>query len=76
MFVFPRVDPNVCFLSDILNNPEADKPHPSIEDLIARKERLSKALRLICLQSHACDGLKPKTLDLYKRDIVQVMEKY
>ena len=32
----------------------------------------SQVLRLICIQSICNDGLKPKVLDFYKHEIVQV----
>ncbi|RWS08819.1 Vacuolar protein sorting-associated protein 33A-like protein [Dinothrombium tinctorium] len=47
-----------------------DKIHPYIEDCIAREEPLNKVLRLICIQS-ITNGLKPKVLDHYKREILQ-----
>ncbi|KAK0047696.1 vacuolar protein sorting-associated protein 33A isoform X1 [Biomphalaria pfeifferi] len=50
---------------------ETDKINPYIEDCIAKMEPLSKVLRLICIQSFCNDGLKPKVLDYYKREIIQ-----
>ncbi|XP_035829204.1 vacuolar protein sorting-associated protein 33A isoform X2 [Aplysia californica] len=50
---------------------DTDKVNPYIEDCIAREEPLSKVLRLICIQSICNDGLKPKVLDFYKREIIQ-----
>lgn len=57
---------------DFLNNIENDKVCPYIEDLIAQKEPLAKVLRLICLQCVTGSGLKPKVLEYYKRELVQV----
>eukprot|EP01134_Creolimax_fragrantissima_P005244 CFRG5244T1 len=42
-----------------------------IEDCINRLHPLSKVLRMMCLQSLANGGLKPKVLDQYRRDIIQ-----
>lgn len=43
-----------------------------IEDRIAQKEKLTKILRLMCMQSVCNNGLKQKVLDYYKREIFQV----
>lgn len=43
-----------------------------IEDRIAQKEKLTKILRLMCMQSVCNNGLKQKVLDHYKREIFQV----
>lgn len=51
---------------------EVDKVSPYIEDLIAQSTPLIKVLRLICLQCMTGSGLKPKVLDYYKRELVQV----
>ncbi|XP_066592546.1 vacuolar protein sorting-associated protein 33A [Prorops nasuta] len=56
---------------ELLNCIETDKPNAFIEDLIAQKQPLLKVLRLICIQSIANSGLKPKLLDYYKREIIQ-----
>ncbi|CAL1537718.1 unnamed protein product [Lymnaea stagnalis] len=50
---------------------ETDKVNPYIEDCIARMEPLCKVLRLVCIQSLCNDGLKPKVLEYYKREIIQ-----
>lgn len=50
---------------------ETDKIHSFIEDCIAKKQPLQHVLRLMCLQSLANSGLKPKVLEHYKREIVQ-----
>lgn len=49
-----------------------DKPNPFIEDLMAKQAPLRNVLRLMCMQSIASSGLKPKVLDYYKRELVQV----
>lgn len=56
---------------EFMNGLDTDKVSSYIEDLIAKKESLVKVLRLICLQSVTNDGLKPKVLDFYKREILQ-----
>ncbi|XP_075983525.1 vacuolar protein sorting-associated protein 33A [Anticarsia gemmatalis] len=57
---------------DFLNCIDNEKVCPYIEDLIAQKEPLTKVLRLICLQCVTGSGLKPKVLEYYKRELVQV----
>ncbi|KAL1501547.1 hypothetical protein ABEB36_006849 [Hypothenemus hampei] len=51
---------------------EVDKPSAYIEELIAHGKSFIKILRLICLQCLCSSGLKPKVLEGYKRDLVQV----
>ncbi|XP_055638417.1 vacuolar protein sorting-associated protein 33A isoform X2 [Toxorhynchites rutilus septentrionalis] len=51
---------------------EIDKPNTFIEDLMAKQAPLRNVLRLMCMQSIAGSGLKPKVLDYYKRELVQV----
>ncbi|KAL0818293.1 hypothetical protein ABMA28_008781 [Loxostege sticticalis] len=57
---------------DFVNCIDNEKVCPYIEDLIAKKEPLTKVLRLICLQCGTGSGLKPKVLEYYKRELVQV----
>ncbi|KAG6446793.1 hypothetical protein O3G_MSEX004585 [Manduca sexta] len=57
---------------DFLNCVDNEKVCPYIEDLIAQKAPLTKVLRLICLQCSTGSGLKPKVLEYYKRELVQV----
>ncbi|XP_039752536.1 vacuolar protein sorting-associated protein 33A [Pararge aegeria] len=57
---------------DFLNCIDNDKVCSFIEDLIAQKAPLTKILRLICLQCVTGSGLKPKVLEYYKRELVQV----
>lgn len=57
---------------EFLNCIQVDKANPYIEDMIAQKKPLVKVLRLICLQCITNSGLKPKLLEYYKREIVQV----
>ena len=59
-------------LLDFIHEIESEKVSVFIEDCIARKDPLVKVLRLVCIQSCCNDGLKPKVLDYYKREILQV----
>ena len=58
--------------ADFIHDIDSDKVCVYIEDCIARKEPLVKVLRLVCIQCCCNDGLKPKVLDYYKREILQV----
>ncbi|XP_050292813.1 vacuolar protein sorting-associated protein 33A [Anthonomus grandis grandis] len=51
---------------------EVDKPSPYIEELLAQGKPMIQVLRLICLQCLCSSGLKPKVLEGYKRELVQV----
>ena len=57
---------------EFLNGIGTDKVHPFIEECVFRKRPLIRVLRLICLQCITNNGLKPKILDYYKREIIQV----
>ncbi|CAH2093893.1 unnamed protein product [Euphydryas editha] len=57
---------------DFLNCIDNEKVCSFIEDLIAQQAPLTKVLRLICLQCVTGSGLKPKVLEYYKRELVQV----
>ncbi|XP_076028832.1 vacuolar protein sorting-associated protein 33A-like [Oratosquilla oratoria] len=56
---------------EFLKGSGTDKVCPFIEDCIAQKESFMRVLRLICLQSIVNNGLKPKVLEYYKRELVQ-----
>ncbi|ESO97948.1 hypothetical protein LOTGIDRAFT_209143 [Lottia gigantea] len=56
---------------DFVNGLDTDKVHPYIEECIAKKHPITKILRLICIQSYCNDGMKPKILEYYKREIIQ-----
>ncbi|KAG0633993.1 Sec1-like protein [Tuber brumale] len=45
--------------------------HDAIEELIARNAPLESVLRLLCIESLVGQGLKPKDLDNFKREILQ-----
>ncbi|KAJ6636221.1 Vacuolar protein sorting-associated protein 33A [Pseudolycoriella hygida] len=51
---------------------DLDKASSFIEDLIAKKAPLKTVIRLMCMQCIAGSGFKPKVLDYYKRELVQV----
>ncbi|KAL3270720.1 hypothetical protein HHI36_021246 [Cryptolaemus montrouzieri] len=55
---------------EFLNCIDVDKSSPYIEDLICQQKPLVQVLRLICLQSLTCSGLKPKVLECYKKELV------
>lgn len=57
---------------DFLMCENCDKASTFIEDLIARAAPLRTVLRLMCMQCQAGNGLKPKVLDHYKRELAQV----
>ncbi|XP_077995309.1 vacuolar protein sorting-associated protein 33A-like [Glandiceps talaboti] len=56
---------------EFMNGIDTDKINSYIEDCIAKKESLIKVIRLICMQSVTNNGLKPKILDFYRREIIQ-----
>jgi hypothetical protein len=49
----------------------SDMSDDYIEECMGKQEPIHKVLRLICLQSIANNGLKPKLLDRYKTGIIQ-----
>ena len=55
----------------ILNSVDASNTMDYIEECINKQEPLSKVLRLICLVSITQNGLKNKTFDFLRREIVQ-----
>lgn len=57
---------------DFLMCENCDKASPVIEDLIARVAPLRTVLRLMCMQCQAANGLRPKVLEHYKRELAQV----
>nr|XP_054928610.1 vacuolar protein sorting-associated protein 33A-like isoform X2 [Dermacentor andersoni] len=62
---------NLAVEQEFMNGVDTDKVHPHIEDCIARQEDIVKVLRLVCMQSVANNGLRPKVLDHYRREILQ-----
>lgn len=65
------VDELMCEQEFLLYS-DVDKASPFIEDLIAKKASFTTVIRLICMQCISGSGLKPKLLDFYKRELVQV----
>lgn len=63
----------IFYSLELIHGIDTDKVNPYIEDSIAKMEPLSSVLRLICIQSICNDGLKPKVLEYYKREIIQVI---
>ncbi|KAH7636266.1 vacuolar protein sorting-associated protein 33A [Dermatophagoides farinae] len=57
--------------NELLNCFEIDSINPFIETCISRSEDIITVLRLILLQTICANGLKQKTLDYYKREILQ-----
>lgn len=55
---------------ELLNGVGTDKVNQYIEDCLFRKEPLTKLLRLLCLQCLTNNGLKPKVLEYYKKEII------
>lgn len=51
---------------------DCDRMSTIIEDMIAKKAPFRSVIRLICMQCIAGSGFKPKVLDFYKRELVQV----
>lgn len=62
---------NLTVEQEFMSGIDTDKINNYIEDSIAQKEPLTKVLRLVCMQSVCNNGLKPKVLDYYKREILQ-----
>ena len=70
-------DVNVTYMcrlcvSEFVHGIDTDKVNVYIEDCTAKQEPLIKVLRLLCIQSCCNNGFKPKVLDYYKREIIQV----
>ena len=59
-------------LSDLLASYETTAQISAIEDLIAQGADMQLVVRLICLASITIGGIKAKTLDNLKREILQV----
>lgn len=57
---------------DFLLCENADRASAFVEDAMARAAPLRAVLRLMCMQCQAANGLKPKVLEYYKRELVQV----
>ncbi|ESN95294.1 hypothetical protein HELRODRAFT_86965 [Helobdella robusta] len=62
----------VCEQQECLKGLDLDKSRSFIEKCILMKEDINKVLRLICLQCYCNNGLKPKILEFYKKEIIQV----
>jgi hypothetical protein len=62
---------NYLFRTDLLAGVDDTKNQEYIEKLINKQEPLLKVLRLLCLYSIVSNGLKPKILDNFKKEILQ-----
>ncbi|XP_072921665.1 vacuolar protein sorting-associated protein 33A isoform X2 [Hemitrygon akajei] len=62
---------NLTVEQEFMSGIDTDKVNNYIEEAIAQKEKLTKVLRLVCMQAVCNNGLKPKVLDHYKREILQ-----
>ena len=62
----------VIYPSDLLSSYEVSTQVSAIEDLIAQGESMQMILRLACLASLVNGGIKAKSLDNIKREILQV----
>lgn len=56
---------------ELINNFEIDKVNQTIISFIAKGYNIHKVLRLICVHCFVSNGLKPKILEAYKREIVR-----
>ncbi|KAI9894662.1 MAG: hypothetical protein M1814_002018 [Vezdaea aestivalis] len=52
---------------------DASYHHDNIEEMIARETPIATVLRLLCLESVFCGGMKPKDLERFK---VQILQSY
>jgi len=59
-------------LVDLVAGVELSSQEQSIRDLINQEAPLRTVLRLLCLYSMISGGLKPKLLEEFKREILQV----
>ena len=63
---------NWCSLSDLLGSYDVNKQISGIEDLISQGADMQTVLRLLCLASIITGGIKTKTLENIKREMLQV----
>jgi len=59
-------------LADLLSGVENPANVEYIEELIFRQEPFLRVMRLLCLYSMTTGGLKPKVLESFRREIIQV----
>ena len=57
---------------DLLASYEVSAQVSAIEDMIAQEAELQLVIRLLCLASITSGGIKAKTLENLKREILQV----
>ena len=58
--------------ADLLSGMEETEVNEFIEDLIGRRAPIVQVLRILSLCSQCKHGIKPKTLDHFKSEIIQV----
>lgn len=58
--------------ADLIAGVDLPKQEEAIRELINRAAALKTILRLLCLYSVITGGLKPKVLEEFKRDVLQV----
>lgn len=59
------------WIADLAAGVDPSSQHDAIEELIARNAPVESVLRLICIESLVGQGLKPKDLENFKREILQ-----
>lgn len=59
------------WIADLAAGVDPSSQHDAIEELIARNAPVEAVLRLICIESLVGQGLKPKDLENFKREILQ-----
>lgn len=60
---------------DLVAGVELAKQEEAIRDLINQEVPIKTVLRLLCLYSVICGGLKPKVYEDFKRELLQVSQK-
>lgn len=60
------------FLEDLLASYEVSAQIAAIEDMIAQGADMQIVLRLLCLASITAGGIKAKSLENIKREVLQV----
>ena len=63
---------NLHCQQDFCQGLNTDTAEPYIEAALAREADLTQVLRLMCIQSYCNGGLKPRLLEYYRREILQV----
>jgi hypothetical protein len=64
--------PNFCRFTDLLDSYDVPGQITAIEDLLAQGADMQLVIRLLCLVSITAGGIKSKTLESIKRELLQV----